>query len=302
MQILASALPGFRDLRAPLIAGYLWLMFLWILIKPDIHKRPINGVAAAVYDLAKDAGPIWIGLGVGVAAYLIGSVSQALSPVIGDRKLPLIAEMAWDRIPRLGRSRLVPLREMDLIGQYLDEAMQKISALGPERISVDDPFALVEGRERRASRGLDEELELPATLLLTEPGREPDPQLFSEADRLKAERELRLAVVPPLCAIVIFLAWNQSCWWWIALIPVAILLWQAHSKNSAFRSLMIGALGRGLARSQSVEDFRKWVEKLPESLSDDEPFVIWRHRPVDGPDSSHTVQPDENGTTSEPAH
>ena len=68
MQILASALPGFRDLRAPLIAGYLWLMFLWILIKLDIHKRPINGVAAAVYDLVKDAGPIWIGLGVGVAA------------------------------------------------------------------------------------------------------------------------------------------------------------------------------------------------------------------------------------------
>jgi hypothetical protein len=77
VKILASALPGFRDLRAPLIAGYMWLVFLWLLVKPEIATRPANGTTAAMYDLAKHAGPIWIGLGVGVAAYLIGSVSQA---------------------------------------------------------------------------------------------------------------------------------------------------------------------------------------------------------------------------------
>lgn len=56
MQILASALPGFRDLRAPLLAGYLWLIFVWILIKPDIRTGPNNAVDTAMYDLAKDAG------------------------------------------------------------------------------------------------------------------------------------------------------------------------------------------------------------------------------------------------------
>jgi hypothetical protein len=60
----SSHLPGFRDLRAPLTAGYLWLLLLWIVIKPDISKRPTNSVVGSVYDLAKDAGPIWIGLGV----------------------------------------------------------------------------------------------------------------------------------------------------------------------------------------------------------------------------------------------
>jgi hypothetical protein len=39
MQILASALPGFRDLRAPLTAGYLWLILLWIWLKPDLASR-----------------------------------------------------------------------------------------------------------------------------------------------------------------------------------------------------------------------------------------------------------------------
>jgi hypothetical protein len=61
VQFLISALPGFRDLRPPLVAGYLWLVFLWILFKPDIHKRPANEVASAVYDLAKEAVPSGLG-------------------------------------------------------------------------------------------------------------------------------------------------------------------------------------------------------------------------------------------------
>jgi hypothetical protein len=94
-------------------------------------------------------------------------------------------------------------------------------------------------------------------------GKDPEPQLFAEADRLKAERELRLAVVPPLSAIAIFFGWNQSSWWWAALIPVAILLWQGHSRNLAFRSLMSGAVERGLARSRGIEQLKSWVENLP---------------------------------------
>ena len=202
------AFPGFRDLRAPLIAGYLWLIFLWILIKPDIHKRPNNEVAAAVYDLAKDAGPIWIGLGVGVAAYLIGSVSQALSPLIGHKALPEIAEAVWGRVPRPGTGKLVPIPEFNLMQAELEEAERKVGgAFASPRRKVPNPeYLRVLDYANAVSRRLNAELDLPATLLLTEPGREPDPQLFSEADRLKAERELRLAVVPPLSALAIFLA------------------------------------------------------------------------------------------------
>jgi hypothetical protein len=262
-----------------LIAGYLWLAFLWIIIKPDIHQRPANQVAAAVYDLAKDAGPIWIGLGVGVVAYLIGSVSQALSPVIGHKALPkraeVVAETAervWDRVPKPGNKPrtkwTVPIPELDLMQPYLAEAEQRVGgAYATPRRKVPNPdyLRVLELEYANAiSRRLNAELDLPATLLLTERGREPDPQLFSEADRLKAERELRLAVVPPLCAIVIFLGCNQSSWWWFALIPATVLLWQAHSRNLAFRSLMFGALERGLARSSSIDEFKRWVEALPQ--------------------------------------
>lgn len=274
VQILASALPGFRDLRAPLIAGYLWLFFLWILIKPDIKTRPTNAVAGAVYDLAKDAGPIWIGLGVGVAAYLVGSVSQALSPLLSPLPGETVSAV-WGRLPafmedRLIRRGLLPRiiaeYERDPVQQILDEDARKFPDEQREVVKgfkfAGPRLQKVLTRASEASKGLESDLQLPATLLLAERGREPDPQLFSEADRLKAERELRLAVVPPLSAIAIFLGWNQS-WWWLALIPVGVLLWQAHSRNLDFRSLMLGAMGNGLARSRSVEEFKRWIDSIP---------------------------------------
>jgi hypothetical protein len=58
----------------------------------------------------------------------------------------------------------------------------------------------LDNRVAEARRGLELELNMPATLLL---GKDADPQLFAEADRLKSERDLRLAVVPPLTASAI---------------------------------------------------------------------------------------------------
>lgn len=280
MQILASALPGFRELRAPLLAGYMWLIFVWILIKPDIRTRPHNAVGAAMYDLAKDAGPIWIGLGVGVAAYLLGSVSQGLSPLLSPPPGKAINAF-WRHVPAFVGKRLrnrhpaaAELQEwgFDPIDQYFHEAQRK---LPPEPLVVRSGFKFAGPRldelltrSSEASRGLEVELQLPATLLLTERGSQPDPQLFSEADRLKAERELRLAVVPPLFAIAIYLGCNQSSWFWLALFPIGVLLWQAHTRNQEFRSLMFGAVARGLARSRSVEEFKRWTESLPEADPD----------------------------------
>jgi hypothetical protein len=287
VEILTTALPGFRHLRAPLIAGYLWLVFLWILIKPDIHKRPTNGVAAAVYDLAKEAGPLWVGLGVGVAVYLVGAVSQALSPVIGHKALHKALSTLWARLvrvaayligrvsqalsPRCGHKalstlqqrllRLIAKTETDPMQRYVEEAQQKLGIFPkPRTVVVNPKYDEFLQHVSAARRGLDAELELPATLLL---GKDPDPQLFSEADRLKAERELRLAVVPPLSFIFGFLGWNQSFWWWLALIGVAVLLWQGHSRALEFRSVMKDAVVRGLARSRSIDELRRQVDALP---------------------------------------
>ena len=77
MQILASALPGFRDLRAPVVAGYMWLVFAWLLVQPDPNQRPADSIGAALYDLGHDTGRLAIAIAAGVVAYLVGAISQS---------------------------------------------------------------------------------------------------------------------------------------------------------------------------------------------------------------------------------
>jgi hypothetical protein len=72
VNILANALPGFRDLRAPLTAGYIWLVFVWLLFTPNVSTRPSSVVGGAIYDLSRDVGRIWLAVAIGVIAYSSG--------------------------------------------------------------------------------------------------------------------------------------------------------------------------------------------------------------------------------------
>lgn len=271
MEILASALPGFRDLRAPLTAGYLWLIFLWIALSPDLDVRPANDIAGAVYDLGSAAGPIWVGIAVGVAAYLIGSISQIMSPALGSlldtiwRKLysyfVIGDEKSGGARPR--RTRTVPR----IFVNYHRDPVDKIYYLAVHRMYEYryrdqrgdtpnyDELADVHAREARI--GLLEEIKLPATLLI---GQEP--QLFSEADRLKAEGQFRLAIVPPLVAITIFISLSVSPLWFIGFVPILILLWQSQTRSLEYRYLMFGAVERGIIKSESLDNLKLWVETL----------------------------------------
>lgn len=274
MQILASALPGFRDLRAPLTAGYLWLILLWIALKPDLAMRPTNEVAGSVYDLGKHVGPIWIGLGLSVAAYLIGAVSQALSPTINS-----LLDRIWQRLYHHYASRefnsdgsknkslpkMFLTYHRDPLDKLCDIALNRMYAYQYRNANGDTPNyeEKVDEEASVAREGLYEEIKLPATLLL---GKEPE--LFTEADRLKAEGQFRLSIVPPLTVITVYIALTLSLWWLFIIIPILILLWQSHTRNLEYRYLMFGAIQRGVIDSESVEQFKAWVNSLqPESTS-----------------------------------
>jgi len=56
MQLLLNASPGFRDVRAPLMAGYLWLLFAWLLARPNLSSRPRDALGAAAFDLGEYGG------------------------------------------------------------------------------------------------------------------------------------------------------------------------------------------------------------------------------------------------------
>lgn len=271
MQILASALPGFRDLRAPLTAGYLWLLLLWIWLKPALATRPTNEIAASIYDLGKATGPIWVSVAVSVAAYLIGSISQSLSQPLpsglkrflkfGQKVRTDFQYQAIDNgrsgilAPVINSSQVRDMEKLQLaalakLTPYL-AANNKIDEL--KRAQRD-----VRLRAQEAERGLAFELNMPATLLV---GKEHE--LFSEADRLKAESQLRFAISPPLLTLVAYVSFTESAWWLIAGIPVLVLALQGYFRETEFRSLMLAAVQRGVIKSQSVEEFRFWVSNLP---------------------------------------
>jgi hypothetical protein len=182
MQILANALPGFRDLRSPVIAGYLWLLVGWVLLSPDIDSRPENAVAASLYDLANKLGKVGTAVAVSVAAYLVGSVSQELTNGVPRiwRKV-----RAWKRLAPMARTelgarllgRLEPESPpvLSTITQIYEDALQALNAEGLEE-SYDAVRDELEEERTRAATGAIRELELPATLLVGEQS-----ELFAES-------------------------------------------------------------------------------------------------------------------------
>jgi hypothetical protein len=82
--VLSSLLPGLRELRAPLSAGYLWLLVLWIAFDPLIPSEDdAGGIGDSLSALGEAVSAIAIGIGV--------ALSFAVLPprrALGGRLLP----------------------------------------------------------------------------------------------------------------------------------------------------------------------------------------------------------------------
>jgi hypothetical protein len=75
--MLANLLPGIREIRAPLAAGYIWVIALWITFFDYIPKRDeAQGVWKSLYQLSATVGTAATLAAVSFAAYLIGSLLE----------------------------------------------------------------------------------------------------------------------------------------------------------------------------------------------------------------------------------
>src|SRR5688500_9162183 len=81
--MLTSLLPGLRELRAPLVAGYVWVVGLWFAFG---HLFPAAAQAtggwAEVNRIAGWAGRPGILAAVSLAAYLLGIFSVAMTKLV----------------------------------------------------------------------------------------------------------------------------------------------------------------------------------------------------------------------------
>lgn len=77
--MLSSLLPGLRDLRAPLAAGFVWLVALWFLFEPTWDRdQEADGVTGSANRLMSTLNLIGQGVVLSFTAYLIGSFSVFL--------------------------------------------------------------------------------------------------------------------------------------------------------------------------------------------------------------------------------
>ena len=63
--MLANLLPGLRDLRAPLAAGYLWLAAGWLYLAPQLpaSANDATGVMKDIYRVVDASEPVTIAAG-----------------------------------------------------------------------------------------------------------------------------------------------------------------------------------------------------------------------------------------------
>jgi hypothetical protein len=241
----------------------LWMLFGWVLVRPDVDSRPENAVAASLYDLANRLGKVGTAVAVSVAAYLIGAVSQELTNGIPRlwrevRAWKVLAPIARTRFGARLLGRLEPEFPPGLssVRRTYEDALEAL-----DRESLDESYDAVrdelEEERTRAAEGAMRELELPATLLVGQ-----QPELFAEVDRLRAEGELRLAVALPLAALAIALTSVASPIWLLMLPATVVLAVQGNKRAADSRGLIADALSSGRIESSSVGRFQRWANDL----------------------------------------
>jgi hypothetical protein len=95
--LLSNLLPGFRELRAPLAAGYIWLLALYLAIEPHVpDAEDADGLYATLLHLRDEASSVGLAVAVGFAAYLVGSLSEgALGALWQEDRVGLAGSFLW---------------------------------------------------------------------------------------------------------------------------------------------------------------------------------------------------------------
>lgn len=211
--MLASLLPGLRDIRTPLTVGYLWLLVLWYFFGEKIpDKRPTgNGIVARLFDLHAALG-VTAALGaLSFIAYLLGAIAS----------IPLEGRLghAWD----LGQISRYVKDANNTSAELSEHRRDKIKEL--LRSNIELSKADWDALERYGIRGHGYDIkdghivktevyeqfwrlqgvnDLRARLLVA------NQEMYGEYDRLAAEANFRINLFLPSVVIALIIRWNTG--------------------------------------------------------------------------------------------
>jgi len=282
--MLMNLLPGFRELRAPLAAGYLWLIVPWILWTPTCEDSELTMSACELNSAFSDVGLGALAIA-SFAAYLLGALSitfcslplrrwlqvggvrrhEHLRPVSAraDRYLQRLATETVERLSlALG---LTETSLTEVLDEVLDEEVPRRSRRWPWQrrpdrsaavLRADSPAPVPEEavhRDRLVSAMARELDDIVLTRLL---GR--DPELFSAIDRRRAEVDFRLAIIPPLVAVLAVVASGVPVIAGIAVAAGAVLFvaalgWDALASQRKANEDLTAAIADGRVRAPALE-------------------------------------------------
>jgi len=221
MSVLATLLPGVRQLRAPLAAGYLWVLTAWILVHDHIGpEETAEGPLKALYEVRSAASAVALAVAASFAAYIVGSLTETLASRVAKLE-STISYSAEDSLNGIALRRLNEIARLQPGGNWWTEH----AAVGDQYKDEDPPAdsllrldgpAVFSHHVTRAhlQHLIRKELPLVARRLIGE-----KPALHAEVDRLRAEGELRVAIAAPLATFITVFAWAAAWSWYYPALP-----------------------------------------------------------------------------------
>jgi hypothetical protein len=281
VDLLASIIPGFRALRTPVAAGVLWTIDIVVfLISHHTHFHIDHSDITTVNALLPD----WSGLValpiILAASYLLGSVMMSLTGPILEKVVDLYRSVLtraavpyrkneasrfrepgrypwrkrFDKLAR--RSYLISINAHSLLYDYVISALTDAGAPGAAAMMF--PVDHLHDKLVNCASQLSQ----------------VNPTQYQEYDRIQAEAEFRVAVIPPLIVTSCLAPISHR---WALILAVAIgslvLLVQSVSLNRTANEILAAATRVGDLKIPEIKSLSTYLASLDRQPTSDGEWI-----------------------------